>query len=56
MGKEEKEIQKQRIQEKYQKCLDDLKNKVQNDAQKNISEIERNIQQQNYRLEGEVNI
>ncbi len=39
--------QKQRIEEQYNKFLEDFKTKAQSDAEKNISEIERNIQAQN---------
>ena len=34
---------KQRIEEQYAKFLEDFKKKAQSDAEKNISEIERNI-------------
>jgi hypothetical protein len=34
---------KQRIEDQYAKFLEDFKKKAQSDAEKNISEIERNI-------------
>ncbi|CDW85089.1 UNKNOWN [Stylonychia lemnae] len=45
---------KQRIEDQYAKFLEDFKKRAQSDAEKNISEIERNIQAQNQRLEDEV--
>jgi len=38
------ELQKKKIEDTYAKNLEDFKAKAQNDAEKNISEIERNIQ------------
>ena len=52
-GKEQMELQKKKIEDTYAKNLEDFKAKAQNDAEKNISEIERNIQAQNTRLEDE---
>ena len=42
-GKIEMQEQKKKIQANYDKNLEDYKAKAQNDAEKNISEIERNI-------------
>ena len=42
-GKEQMEHQKKKIEDTYAKNLEDFKAKAQNDAEKNISEIERNI-------------
>ena len=42
-GKEQMELQKKKIEDTYAKNLEDFKAKAQNDAEKNISEIERNI-------------
>ena len=47
------ELQKKKIEDTYAKNLEDFKAKAQSDAEKNISEIERNIQAQNQRLEDE---
>lgn len=52
-GKLEMEQQKQKIQDAYDRNIEELKTKAQSDAEKNISEIERNIQAQNQRLEDE---
>jgi hypothetical protein len=52
-GKEQMELQKKKIEDTYAKNLEDFKAKAQSDAEKNISEIERNIQAQNQRLEDE---
>ena len=52
-GQAEMEAQKKRIEDQYAKNLEDFKAKAQSDAEKNISEIERNIQAQNNRLEDE---
>lgn len=41
------EIQKKKIEDNYAKELEDFKATAQSDAEKNISEIERNIQAQN---------
>lgn len=43
-GKLEMEQQKQKIQDAYDRNIEELKTKAQSDAEKNISEIERNIQ------------
>lgn len=43
-GKREQEMMKQRIQENYAQNLEDFHTKAQSDAEKNISEIECNIQ------------
>ena len=42
-GKAEMEFQKKKLQENYEKALKDLSANAQSDAEKNISEIERNI-------------
>ena len=42
-GKEQMELQKKKIEDTYAKNLEDFKAKAQSDAEKNISEIERNI-------------
>ena len=47
---------KLKINEAYQQSLRDFQAKAQMDAEKNISEIERNIQEQNCRLEDEAQI
>ena len=47
------EGQKKRIEDDFAKKLEDFKAQAQSDAEKNISEIERNIQAQNNRLEQE---
>lgn len=52
-GAEDIERQKQRINARYFKELEDYKKDAQEAAEKNISEIERNIQVQNQRLEDE---
>ena len=50
-GQSEMEAQKKRIEDDFAKKLEDFKAQAQSDAEKNISEIERNIQAQNNRLE-----
>lgn len=45
VGKIEMEQQKKKIQDAYDQSLKDLKLKAVSDAEKNISEIERNIQE-----------
>lgn len=52
-GKNEQEAMKKKIEENYAQNLEDFQAKAQSDAEKNISEIECNIQQQNIRLEEE---
>ena len=52
-GQSEMEAQKKRIEDDFAKKLEDFKAQAQSDAEKNISEIERNIQAQNNRLEQE---
>ena len=52
-GKIEMEKQKAKLIERHNLNLKSLKDKAQDDAEKNISEIERNIQAQNQRLEDE---
>ena len=52
-GQAEMEAQKKRIEDDFAKKLEDFKAQAQSDAEKNISEIERNIQAQNNRLEQE---
>jgi esterase/lipase len=52
-GAEDIERQKQRINNQYFKNLEDFQKDAQSKAEKNISEIERNIQIQNQRLEDE---
>lgn len=52
-GKEDLERQEQRIKQQYAQFLEDFKQNVQTKAEKNISEIERNIAAQNLRLEDE---
>ena len=46
-GKIEMELQKKKLEDKYAQDLENLKAEAQSDAEKNISEIERNIQAQN---------
>lgn len=53
-GRQEQVRLKQRIEEQYAKFLEDFKQRAQAEAEKNISEIERNIQAQNQRMEDEV--
>lgn len=55
-GKEDLERQKQRINAQYAQFLEDFKKNAQTKAEKNISEIERNIQAQNQRLEDEAKL
>jgi hypothetical protein len=43
-GQAEMEAQKKRIEDDFAKKLEDFKAQAQSDAEKNISEIERNIQ------------
>lgn len=43
-GQSEMEAQKKRIEDDFAKKLEDFKAQAQSDAEKNISEIERNIQ------------
>lgn len=52
-GKKEKEAMKLKIIEAHNQSIRDFQAKAQTDAEKNISEIERNIQEQNTRLEDE---
>ena len=52
-GKEEMEGMRKKLKEQHDVNMQDLKDKAQSDAEKNISEIERNIQAQNQRLEDE---
>ena len=52
-GKEDVERQKQKINQKYADLLDEHRKAAQNDAEKSISQIEKNIQIQNLRLEEE---
>ena len=55
-GKEDIERQKQRINQKYADLLDEYRKAAQTDAEKSISQIEKNIQIQNIRLEEEADI
>lgn len=55
-GIDDIERQKQKINAQYAKFLDDFKHNAQMNAEKNISEIERNIMVQNVRLEEEAAI
>lgn len=52
-GQREMDEQRQKLIEEQEKAMKELKDKAQEDAVKNISEIERNIQFQNQRLEDE---
>ena len=52
-GKEDVERQKQKINQKYADLLDEHRKAAQNDAEKSISQIVKNIQIQNLRLEEE---
>ena len=55
-GQEDLERQKQRINKEYAQFLEEFRKKALLKAEKNISEIERNIQAQNQRLEDEAAI
>ena len=55
-GQEDLERQKQRINAQYAQFLEDFRKNALLKAEKNISEIERNIQAQNQRLEDEAQI
>lgn len=55
-GAEDIEKQKQRINSTYFKELEEYQKEAQNKAERNISEIERNIQIQNQRLEDEADM
>ena len=52
-GEAEMEAQKKKINDGYEQTFEEYKEKANRDAEKNISEIERNIQAQNQRLEDE---
>ena len=50
------ESMKRKIDERNEKTLKDFERTAQSDAEKNISEIERNIQAQNQRLDDEATL
>ena len=53
-GKVEMEHEKRKLNDRYEKTYAEFAEKAKSDAEKDISEIERNIQAQNQRLEDEV--
>ena len=55
-GAEDRERQKQKINAHYAQLLDDFRKNAIEKAEKNISEIEKNIMKQNLRLNQEAQI
>jgi len=55
-GKNEQEALKKRIEDRFQRQIEEYHKKAQSDAERNISDIERNIQMQNNLLEGHADL